>query len=131
MKALEDLPRLVKAMKQLEDTQPKGPDVPMDERMDMVACMFYGALNLDEQQFGQVYGLMQGLQDEAQQKGLSWTNSAPENVQAWNQIIEQFKGDMPRLLTPEQARIFTGIMPLMHFQPGGTNNSVGFNFSFN
>jgi RNA polymerase sigma factor (sigma-70 family) len=117
LKALEEFPRLLKAAKQFE-SQLGGADMPMDKRMDMLACVFYGALNLDEQQFGQVYGLMQGLQEDAQQKGLSWTNAAPENVQAWNQIIEQFKGDMPRLLTPEQAKIFTGIMPLMHFQPG-------------
>ncbi len=84
-------------------------------------------LDLDEPQFGQVYGLMQGLQDEMQRKGLSWTNSAPENVQALNQIVEQFKEDMPRLLTPEQAKIFTGIMPLVP-QPGTT---TGFSFNFN
>ena len=113
-------------MKQFDEAQSTGPDT-MAERMDIMACMLYGALNLDQQQFDQVYGLMQGLQDEAQQKGLSWTNAAPDNVQALNQIVEQFKGDMPRLLTPEQARIFTGILPLMHFQPG-TNNSFSFTF---
>ena len=126
IKALEELPRLLKAMKQFDEAQSTGPDT-MAKRMDIMACMLYGALNLDQQQFDQVYGLMQGLQDEAQQKGLSWTNDAPENVQAVNQMVEQFKSDMPRLLTPEQARIFTGILPLMHFQPG-TNNSFSFTF---
>jgi RNA polymerase sigma factor (sigma-70 family) len=128
LKALAELPRLVKAWRELEATHPTGANMPLDEQMDMMTCMFYGALNLDEPQFGQVYGLMQGLQDEMQQKGLSWTNAAPENVQAFNQLVEHFKGEMPRLLTPEQAKIFTSLMPLMHFQPGATN---GFNFNFN
>jgi RNA polymerase sigma factor (sigma-70 family) len=128
LKAVEELPRLLKAAKQFEN-QLGGPDIPMDKRMDSLACLLYGALNLDEQQFGQVYGLMQGLQDEIQQKGLSWTNSAPENVLGMNQLLDQFKGDMPRLLTPEQATIFTGILPLMHLQPGINTNSFNFNFT--
>jgi RNA polymerase sigma factor (sigma-70 family) len=127
--ALGELPRLIKALKQYDEAQGPGHEESMEERMDLMACLFYGALNLDEGQFSQVYGLMQGLQDEAQQKGLSWTNAAPDNVRELNEMIDQFKGDMPRLLTADQAKIFTGIVPLLHFNPG-TSNNFSFNFNY-
>jgi len=96
-KALEELPNLVKAFKYFDAAEPTGADSLADDRLDHMACLLYGALNLDEQQFGQVYGLMQKYQQEAKLKGLSETNSAPETAAAVNQMIEQFKTEMPSL----------------------------------
>ena len=125
-KALEDLPNLVKAFKYFDAAEPTGADLLADDRVDHMACLLYGALNLDEQQFGQVYGLMQKYQQEAKLKGLSETNSAPETAAAVNQMIEQFKTDMPSLLTPEQARIFAEV--LTHIQLEGGRSTINFNF---
>jgi len=123
MKALDELPSLVRAAKQFEAG---GADSQADDSLDFMACLLYGALDLDEQQFGQVYSLMQKYQQEAEQKGLSQTNSTPENATAVNQMIEQFKAEMPTLLTPEQARIFAEVITHVQVGPGKSS----FNFSF-
>ena len=125
-KALEDLPNLVKAFKYFDAAEPTGADLLADDRVDHMACLLYGALNLDEQQFGQVYGLMQKYQQEAKLKGLSETNSAPETAAAVNQMIEQFKADTQPLLAPEQTRILAEVLTHIQVEPG----KLGFNFNF-
>ena len=126
MKALEELPILVKALKQLEAAEPTGAGSQADDHVDVMSCVLYGALNLDNQQFDQVYGVVQKYDQEAKQKGLSRTNTAPESVAAMNQLIEQAKADMQPLLTPEQARILAGLLTNLNLESG----NASFNFSF-
>ncbi len=125
-KALEDLPLLIKAAKHFDTTQLAGTEAPPEEQLDLWACMLYGALNLDEQQFSQVYNLMQQDLAAAKQKGLSETSSSSDKTVALKQMIEQFKGEMKPLFTPEQARIFEGVLTQVQVEPG----KMGFNFSF-
>ena len=95
-----------------------------------MACLLYGALNLDEQQFGQVYGVLQTYQEEFKQKGLSWTNAATGDPAAMNQMIAQAKAEvqtrLATVLTPEQAGILAGILPSIQVEPG----KLGFTFGF-
>jgi RNA polymerase sigma factor (sigma-70 family) len=126
MKALEGLPDLVKAFKYFDAAAPAEAGAQAGDRLDHMACLLYGALKLDEQQFDQVYSLMQKYEQEAKQKGLTETNSAPEKAVAVNQMIEQFKAEMPSLLTPEQTRIFAEV--LTHFQLKPGKSSINFNF---
>jgi hypothetical protein len=125
-KALEELPILLKAAQQFEAARPSGADSSWDDVMDQVACLLYGALNLDEQQFSQVYGVILRLRQEAKQKSLSKETPAPEAVEAIKQIKEQFKAEMQTLLTPEQARILAGVLPHIQLEPG----KFGFDFTF-
>ena len=124
--ALEDLPNLVKAAKQYDAGNSSGGDLQSDELMDKVACLLYGALNLDEQQFSQVYGVMQKIGQETKQKGISKETPAPEAAEAIKQIMEQWKAETQTLLTPEQARIFAEVVTHMQVEPG----NFGFNFNF-
>jgi len=125
-KALEDLPNLVKAAKQYDGAEPSGGDVQPDRVMDEVACLLYGALNLNEQQFNQVYAVMQRLQQEAKQKGLSKDTPDPEAAEAVKQIKGQFQAEVQTLLSAEQARIFVEVMTHVQAEP----HRFGFNFSF-
>ena len=125
-KALEDLPNLVKAAKQYDAAEPTGADSQADERLDHMACLLYGALNLDEQQFGQVYSVMQKYQQEAKQKGLSKETPTPEAAEAVKQIVEQFKAETQPLLTPEQSRILAEVLTHFQLEPGKSS----FSFSF-
>ena len=88
--------------------------------------LFYGALNLDEQQFSQVYSVMQKLQEEAKQKGLSKETPGPEAAEAAKQIVEQFKAETQTILTPEQSKVLAEV--LTHFQLDP--RQFGFNFNF-
>ncbi len=129
-KAIEELPTLLKAMKQLIDEKPSGTESP-GETIDSAACLLYGALNLDEQQFNQVYDVMQKLEQDAEQKGLSMKKlskdaSTPESAEAVKQIMEQFKAETQQFLTPEQTRIFVDVMTHVTVEPG----NWGFNFNF-
>jgi RNA polymerase sigma factor (sigma-70 family) len=122
--ALEDLPNLVAAAKQYDVAKPA--ELQSDQLMDEVACLLYGALNLDERQFGQVCGLMQKLQSEAKQKGLSKETPAPEAAEAVKQIMAQFKTETQTLLTAEQTRIFAEVVTHFQVEPG----KFGYNFNF-
>ncbi len=127
-KALEDLPNLVKAAKYYDAAKPTGVNSLTDDKLDEMACLLYGALNLDAPQFNQVYGVMQNLQQEAKQKGLSETNSPPEKAVAMNQMIEQFKTETQSFLTPEQSRILADVLTHFRFDPGNSSFNFGFNF---
>ena len=124
MKAIDELPNLLKAAKHFNAAKPR--DLQVDDVMDEVACLLYGALNLDEQQFNQVYGVMRKLQQEAKQKGFSKETPAPETAEALKQAMEQWKAETQTLLTPEQARIFVEVVTHLQVEPG----NFGFNFSF-
>ncbi len=124
--ALDELPNLLKAAKQFDAARSSGTDSQWTDVMDEVACLLYGALNLDEQQFSQVYGVMQGLQQEARQKGLSKETPASEAEEAVKQIKAQFKAEMQSFVTPEQARILAEVLTHIQLEPG----RFGFNFSF-
>ena len=130
MKSFEELPKLTKAARQFYAARSSGTDLRTDEvtdeMMDFVTCLLYGALNLDEQQFNQVYGVMQKLGQEAKQKGLSKETPAPEAAEAIKQYMEQWKAETLTLLTPEQARIFAEVVTHFHVEPG--NFSFNFNF---
>jgi hypothetical protein len=128
MRALDELPKLVKAAKQFAAAKSSRTDRPTaevtDEVMDMTTCILYGALNLDEQQFNQVYGSMQKLGEEARLKGISKEN--PEAAEAVKQFMEKWKAETLTLLTPEQARIFAEVVTHFQVEPG----KFGFNFNF-
>ena len=125
-KALEDLPTLVKAAKQFDAARSSETDLEWDNVVDEVACLLYGALNLDEQQFNQVYLVMQKLGQEAKQKGLSKEAAGPEGTEAIKRMMEQWKTETVTLLTPEQAKIFTEVVSHFQVEPG----KFGFNFNF-
>jgi RNA polymerase sigma factor (sigma-70 family) len=127
LKALDELPTLVKAAKQFNDARPSGVEPSPEDRMDMVTCMLYGALNLDEQQFSQVYGVIEKIEQDVTWKGLSKETPGPEAAEAAKQIGEQFKTEIQALLTPEQAEIFQEVATHCQFGPG---KSFGFNFGF-
>jgi hypothetical protein len=125
-KALEDLPNLVKAAKQYDSAKPSATDVHPEDLVDQISCVLYGALNLDEQQFSQVYGVMQNLAQEAKQNGLSKDTAAPEATVAIKQIMQQFKAETQALLTPEQIKIFAEVVTHFQAEPG----KFGYNFNF-
>lgn len=125
-KALEELPKLIKAAKYFTSSEPSDTDTQPEKQLDLWACMLYGALNLDEQQFSQVYGLMQKGMIEAKQKGLSNTNSTPEKTVAMQQLLEQFKGELQPLLNEEQASIFADVLTHVQIETGNFGFSFGF-----
>lgn len=125
-KAIEDLPNLVKAAKFYDAARSSQPDLNWDDTVDEVACLLYGALNLDEQQFGQVFGVMQQIAQQAKQAGFSKSTAGAETTQALNQVMDQFKTQTQALLTPEQAGIFQEVVTHFQVEPG----KFGFNFSF-
>ena len=125
-KALEDLPNLIKAARLYDAATPTGADSQADDRLDQMACLFYGALSLDEQQFGQVYSVMQKLEQEAKQKGLSKETPGPEAAEAVKQMVEQFKGETQTFLAPEQSRILSEVLTHIQLEPGKSS----FNFTF-
>ncbi len=126
MRVIEEVPKLAKALSQFDKDKSSGADSPAEDTQDDLACLLYGALNLDEQQFGQVYGLMQKYTQAAKQKGLSEENPTPESAAVFEQMMERCKADIQGLLTPEQARVFAAILPLVQFEPG----RLSFNYKF-
>jgi hypothetical protein len=127
MKGIDEILKLVKASKQFEkDESSKSDSQAAYDWADMGACLFYGALNLDEQQFGQVYGLIQKFHQEARQGDLLGENPTPDTATALKQMMEQFKTEMETFLTPEQARIFAGVLPHINVGRGAFGLDIKF-----
>lgn len=128
--ALEELPALVKAAKQYTGEEASGTDSQKealpDQISDMVTCLLYGALNLDEQQFNQVYGIMENLKQEAKQEGLLKETPGSEAAEALKKYMARWQAETQSVLTPEQARIFTEVATHFQVEPG----KFGFNFNF-
>jgi len=125
-KAVEEMVGLIKATQQLDANKPSGSDSRADDTSDDIACVLYGALNLDEQQFGQVYALVQKYGRQAKQDGLLKEDPTPETAAALKQVAEQAKAELQTILTPEQARIFTELEPLLQTTPGRFGINVSF-----
>jgi len=126
IKALEELPSLIKAAKQYDAAKSSQTDMRWDDLVDEVSCLLYGALNLDEQQFAQVYSVMERIAQAAKEKKLSKDSTGPEGLAALNQIMDQFKAETQTVLTAEQSRIFLRVVDHLQVEPG----KFGFNFNF-
>jgi RNA polymerase sigma factor (sigma-70 family) len=126
LNAVGELTTLMTAMKQLGMIKPPGADPSAEDPSDDVACLLYGALNLNEQQFGEIYGSLQKHFQEAKQRGLVEGNPTPESAAALQQLADQSNGEIRRLLTPDQTRIFEELSP--HIQLG--SRKIDFNFKF-
>ncbi|MBI5383610.1 MAG: sigma-70 family RNA polymerase sigma factor [Verrucomicrobia bacterium] len=124
--AVDEIASLVKAGKLLEQDKPSGSGTLEDDTADYMACVLYGALSLDERQFGEVYALMEKHRQEIKQRSLLKENPALEAAAALKQAKERAIAEVQSLLTPEQARVFEGILPLFQV----SSNRVEFGFKF-
>lgn len=124
--AVGELTTLMTAMKQLGMIKPSGKDSSAEDPSDDVTCLLYGALNLSEQQFGDIHGLLQKHYQQAKQNHLFEENSTPESAAALQQIADQSNAAIRGLLTPDQATIFEELSP--HIQLGA--RKIDFNFKF-
>jgi RNA polymerase sigma factor (sigma-70 family) len=120
--ALGQITELMKAMKHFGMDEDPGDDNPAD----YVACVLYGALDLDEQQFGQLYGLLEKYQQQAKKEDLFRENAGPEVAAASKQMVDQVIADFQEFLTPDQAKILQAIAP--HIQL--LSRKIDFNFKF-
>lgn len=91
----------------------------------MIACLFLGALNLNERQFGEVYNLAQKYSQQAGQFQEVGEN-AGRGMPGFKQLMEAGKAEILGILTPEQAKIFGKMAPQLQAEPGRFN----FNFNF-
>lgn len=121
MNALSEMGDLMKAMKQLQMDKSSESGDHTGDPTDIAACVLYGALNLTEQQFGQVYGLMEKYGQQAKQNNLSEDNHEPEAAAALKQLMEQAKAEIQNVLTPEQARTLEDVLPQIQMSPGKLN----------
>lgn len=127
--ALAELPKLLKALKQFTADGSSGADQPSDEaKMDLLACVLYGALDLNEQQFNQVYDLLLKTTQQCKQKADPKDMPQAEAEEVSKQLTEQFKTELQALLTPEQNRLVPDALAQLHVQPGG-HWGYSFNFS--
>ncbi|HEX3797581.1 MAG TPA: sigma-70 family RNA polymerase sigma factor [Verrucomicrobiae bacterium] len=117
---------LMKAMKQFDATKPPGEK---EDGADTAACLLYGALDLNEEQFGQIYSLMQKYRQQTDLVDLSDDKVTPEATAAINQIDQAAKQEINAVLTPEQAQMFgqmTNNFTLLH----GHGQTGRFSFNF-
>lgn len=98
---LGEVAALAEAELQFSRREPEPKD-PVDER----TVFIFGALDLDERQFQQVYGLLRELQSEADGLGGSDQELADEQQAAFRALKADGKERLKALLTGEQLRLF-------------------------
>ena len=118
--AFAELSKLVQALNQLKANS-SGADSKEDSS-DSMALLLYGALDLDQQQFGQIYDLVQKYKQQAKENGYNDENPSPESVTAGKAVWEAAKAEIQTLLTTEQSTHFDDIWKNFEFAPGGKFN---------
>lgn len=88
---------------------------------DMGTCLLYGALDLSEQQFGLVYGLLETIERESKENPLP-----TETADARQRFDDQAKARIRALLTPEQAEVFDLIQSSLQSGPDGGRVDISF-----
>jgi RNA polymerase sigma factor (sigma-70 family) len=126
LNALGEVADLMRAMKQFGMDKSSESGDRADDPSDIAACLLYGALNLNEQQFGQIYGLLEKYRQQAKQKNLLGDNPDAETAAASKQLTEQAKAEIQSLLSPDQARTLEDVLPQIQLSPG----KFGVNFKF-
>jgi RNA polymerase sigma factor (sigma-70 family) len=124
--ALGEMAKLMTAMKQIGMDKKPSEEPSSEEASDLGACLLYGALSLNEQQFGEVYGLLGKFKQQAKQDHLLEENPTPEAAAALKQLNAQAKAEIQGLLTPEQAALFEQIAP--QIQVGAQKIDLNFKF---
>jgi RNA polymerase sigma factor (sigma-70 family) len=118
-----DMVKMMKALKQFDNNTPDD----NHSSADYGSCLLYGALDLNDQQFKQVYGVLQKYHDQAVQQNLSKDDASPETTAALKQMEDQVKSEFQNILTPEQETIFEQLAP--NLQLAGKNFHFDFSFS--
>lgn len=88
--------------------------------VDDLTVFAYGALDLDEQQFQQVYSLLRGLQSEAAGLGAFGKELTGEEQATLKSLKAGGEEKLKALLNPEQQQLFQLLaphLPLFRFQP--------------
>ena len=127
-KAMVDDASAVMKANQLLDGEMKSTS---RDTADDLACLLYGALDLNEQQFTQAYAIIQGLRDQAKAQNLLSAKPSPENQTALAQWNEQARSQIQQIITPDQRALFelmsTGLLEQFRDEKGmGDGVSFGF-----
>jgi len=77
------------------------------------ACMLYGALDLNEQQFNQAYSIIRGLRDQAKSRNLLGGKTSPENQAALAQWDQEAESQIQQILKPDQKALFRKMPEVM------------------
>ncbi len=108
-----EMVRLQQAFEQMTDEEKDGflkPTTP-EAMADNVSCYLYGALELDAGQFSSINGLLQQYCEQAAQEQLlqaipgEAAEAGTNRVTALNQLNENARAEIQRLLSPRQAAI--------------------------
>jgi hypothetical protein len=129
MSLVSDFMSMAKAWKQFEKDNPAKQNGMEAEDSDKGACLLYGALDLNQQQFDEAYRTLEKYR-QARQQSLA-ANLPPDDAEvSLKQLDEQVKTDLRKMMTAEQATIFDQMLPDFQF-PSGTNGGGSFHFNFN
>lgn len=100
---LDDFSAMMKASQQLETQRTKSGS---KDRADDSACLLFGALGLDEQQFTRAYGIIRQLEAQAKAQNIWDAKPSPANqaaINAWNDLARK---QIEELLNPDQTEVF-------------------------
>lgn len=122
---LDDASAVMKASKSLDGAMKSEPRDVADDS----ACMLYGALDLNEQQFTQAYSIIQGLRDQAKAQNLLGVKASPENQTALAQWNEQAQVQIQQILNPDQTALFQ-LMSTSLLEQFRDDKGMGGGFSF-
>ncbi len=121
---------VINTMKTIKQAEMAAPPNTKEDSADSGACLLYGALDLNEQQFGQVYSLLQKYDQQAELLSPAGQNPTPEVTASVDKLSDQVKTQIETVLTADQAKMFEQMSANLHLMHGA-GTSGGFNINFN
>jgi len=77
-----------------------------DNAADTMTCLLYGAIGLSEQQYGNIYSILQKYQRQAAEQNLFSDQSNADATAALKQLNEDARKEIHPLLTSDQTKAF-------------------------
>jgi len=96
-----------------------------DSAADTMTCLLYGAIGLSEQQYGDIYNVLQKYQRQAAEQNLFGDAAGPDATSALKQMNDEARKQIEPLLTGDQAKSLEEIIPSIQLVTRKLNITFG------
>jgi len=96
-----------------------------DTAADTMTCLLYGAIGLSEQQYGDIYSILQKYQRQGAEQNLFGDPAGPDATSALKQMNDDARKQIEPLLTGDQAKALQEIIPSIQLVTRNLNITFG------
>jgi len=98
---------------------------PADTAADTMTCLLYGAMGLSEQQYGDIYSILQKYQHQAAEQNLFSDQAGPDADSTLKAMNDLARKEIQPLFTGDQSKEFEELLPTIQLVTRKLNITFG------